>query len=362
MNYRLLLLTLALLLTGCAISEVTPTPDPPPTSRVTAGLSIPLGYEAMVVLESLTGPTQMIWGADDTLWVAQLGGGENDKRGQLLSISLETGEVRVLLEGLDKPTGIAILNDALWMAASNTLLRIPIINEAPIELGTPETILEGLPTNGRSNGTLTVTPDGELLYETSGSRQGNRPAPNSATLWVLNPDTLESRPLATGLKNAYAHTYDSQGRLWITDVADDRVNGIAAQDELNLVVEGADFGWPQCYDLQIPATNFDGTEAICDQTRLPVALFPPHATPVSVIPSPWNSKVLLVANWAGPDPAVFAVTYEMEGDNAIATNIEPFIRGLIRPQSLLTLADGTLLVADHGNGKIYQIVGPTTRS
>lgn len=297
----------------------------------------------------------MIWGADNTLWVAQLAGGENAGAGQVLSISLETGESQVLVDGLDKPTGIAVLDNALWIAAGRTLLRAPITNEAPVEIGTPETILEGLPTNGRSNGTLTPTPDGELLYETSGARAGNRAAPNSGTLWVLNPDTLESRILATGLKNAYAHTYDNAGRLWTTEVADDPVNGGAAPDELNIVVEGADFGWPLCFGNQEPATNYEGNETICAATRRPVALFPPHATPVGLVPSPWVENVMLVATWGGPDPAILAVTYENTGDNATATDISTFIDGLAHPQSLLLLDDGSLLVSDFETGTIYRI-------
>lgn len=366
MNIRATLFFLLFVtLVACGEASATPTvlnPTTTPSTATTesltpdtAGLTLPPGYGAKVLVKSLTGPTQMIWGADGTLWVAQLAGGENEGQGQVVSISLDSGESRLLLDGLDKPTGIAVLDDALWIAAGRTLLRAPITPDTPLEIGPPEIILEGLPTNGRSNGTLTVTSEGELLYETSGARRGNRAAPNSATLWVLNPDTLESRPLAVGLKNAYAHTYDSAGRLWITDVADDPVNGGAAPDELNLVVEGADFGWPQCFGNREAATNYEGTATICAETRPPVALFPPHATPVSVVPSPWDPNVMLVANWAGPNPAVLAVTYEMAGDNAIATTITPFITGIARPQSLLLDSDGSLLVSDFESGTIYRV-------
>jgi glucose/arabinose dehydrogenase len=361
-HHTLITLLLLTVLTACSKPAPTPvvlSPESNPTDPAvpeTAGLTLVDGYSAEMVVESLTGPTQMTWGADGTLWVAQLAGGENAGQGQVLSIALETGESRVLLDGLDKPTGIAVLGDALWIAAGRTLLRAPIIANDPIEIGDPETILEGLPTNGRSNGTLTVTPDGELLYETSGARRGNSAAPNSGTLWVLNLDSMESRPLAVGLKNAYAHAYDGAGRLWITDVADDPVNEGSAPDELNLVVEGADFGWPSCFGNREAATNYGGTEASCADTRPPVALFPPHATPVGLVPSPWAENVMLVANWAGPAPAVLAVMYEIAGDNAIATDITPFITGLARPQSLLIAPDGSLLVSDFESGRIYRIM------
>ena len=263
-------------------------------------LTLPEGYTATVVTTGLEQPTQMTLGPDGRLWLSELSGGENAGAGQIVALDLATGEREVLLSGLFKPTGLAVLNNTLWIAAGRDLLRAPLVDGRP---GTPEKVFENLPFNGRSNGTLTPTPDGALLFETSGSRQGNGAAAGSGTLWRLEPTKTTKnptpQPLATGLKGAYAHTYDAAGVLYTTEIGDDPVNGGPPPDELNRVVPGGDYGWPQCYGDRQPARNYGGTPEVCAETQAPLALFAPNSTPVSVVASPFRAGALLVALW-GP--------------------------------------------------------------
>jgi glucose/arabinose dehydrogenase len=295
----------------------------------------------------------MMMGPDQRLWVAQLAGEENAGQGQVVAVSLTTGEQQVLLEHLFKPTGLAILAEALWVAAGRDLLRAPL--SATGVAGPVETILKDLPFNGRSEGTLTISPAGRLIFETSGQRDGNQASEGSARLWELDPtDPTHPRPIATGLKNAYAHTFDTAGRLWITDVHDDRVNDEAPPDELNLWIEGADFGWPPCFGHQQPALNYGGTAESCAATRSPVVLFPSHSTPTSVIASPWEENALLVALWGPPEQTIVRVPFTLVGNNAVG-QVEPFVSGMQNPQHLLLLPDGSLLVSDFSAGIIYRL-------
>lgn len=338
-----IILTAFLLLTGCGETE--PTPD-------LAQPTLPPGYQAELVATGLDGPTQMLIGPDGWLWLAQLAGPEDAGHGQVISLSMETGERRTLLEGLFKPTGLAVLDGGLWIASGPDLLRAPLMGGG---VGAAETVLVDLPFNGRSNGTLTVTPSGRLLYETSGRREGNRAVEGSAILWEFNPiDPTHPRPIATGLKGAYAHVFDADGRLWTTEIGNDPVNGKPPPDELNLVAEGADFGWPQCYGDRQPAFNYGGDEQKCRVTRAPVALFPAGSTPTSVVVSPWEEDTLLVALWAPSGQGVVRVRFTVEGDNA-AGQVEPFVSGMEHPQHLLVLEDGSLLMSDFGTGTIYRI-------
>lgn len=348
------LVGLSLLGAGCDLSSQRlappPTPSQPGQSVEQLGLTLPAGYMVTVVAEGLAGPTQMIEGPDGRLWVAQLNGSENAGNGQVIALDLATGEREVLLEGLLKPTGLAVLDGYLWLATRRTISRAAL--DATNRPSAPETVLDELPFNGRSIGTLTPTPDGKLLFETSGARSGNAAAAGSGTLWELDPaEPTNPQVVATGLKGAYAHTFDQAGRLWTTEIGDDPVNGAAPPDELNLVVAGADFGWPQCYGRQEPATNYGGSAERCQATRPPVALFAQRATPTSIVPSPWAADTLLVALWL--QQSVVQVTVTAEGDNATGV-VEPFITGLTTPQHLLVQADGTLLVSDFA-GVIYAV-------
>jgi len=202
---------------------------------------------------------------------------------------------------------------------------------------------------------LTVSPTGRLIFETSGQRRDKEAIEGSARLWELDPaDPTHPRPIAIGLKNAYAHTFDMADRLWITDVHDDRVNDEAPPDELNLWVEGADFGWPACFGDQQPALNYGGTTESCAATRSSVVVFPPHSTPTSVVASPWEENTLLVALWGPPEQAIVRVSFTLVGDNAVG-QVEPFVSGMQNPQHMLPLSDGSLLASDFSAGVIYRL-------
>jgi glucose/arabinose dehydrogenase len=352
---RGMLFCLALLLTGCTAPAPSPLPATPENETVApAGGQ---GYLIEEVVSGLQGPTQMIMGPDGRLWIAQLAGGENAQRGEVIAVDPASNERETLLSGLDKPTGIAVLDNALWIATRRALLRAPLGPDYRPD--TPVTVLEDLPYNGRSNGTLTVTPERQLLFETSGARSGNAAQAGSATLWQLDPaNPTQPQPLATGLKGAYAHAFDTEGRLWTTEIGDDPVNGEAPPDELNWVVPGADFGWPQCFGFQEPAENYGGTRARCAVTRAPVVLFPPRATPTGVAPSPWEADALLVALWLTGEVVRVPITVHAgDADEPNATGaVEAFVDGLRNPQHLLVTEANELLVSDFAAGAIYQIL------
>lgn len=340
---------LLIFVAACAAAPVAPT-IAAPTSAVN-GLTVAAGYAVGVFAEGFNGPTQMILGPDERLWVAQLNGDENAGQGQIVALDLTTKARTVLMDGLVKPTGIAFLDGYLWIATRRELNRAIVAADGTI--GALEPLITDLPFNGRSNGTLTVTPDGRLLFETSGARQDNAAAPGSATLWQLDPaDPTKPQVVATGLKGAYAHTYDGSGRLWTTEIGDDLVNGAAPPDELNWVLPGADFGWPSCFGQQEAATNYGGTPEQCRQTRSPVALFAPRATPTSVVASPWAADTLLVALWL--QASVVQVGITATGDNATSIT-EPLLTGIRNPQHLLVLADKSVLVSEFATGTIYRI-------
>ena len=203
---------------------------------------LPDGYRAESVVTGLRGPTQMTFGPDGRLYVAQLAGGENAGTGQVVAVDRATGVQEVLLRNLFKPTGVAVTETDLWVLAGNRLLRAPLTGNG---VGDVRTVLRDLPNNGRSLGTLTLTPDGKLLFETSCALTRNGAQSDSGILWQLNPaDPENPEPLATGLKGAYAHTFGADGTLYTTELGDDPMDGSPPPDELNVITSGADYGWP----------------------------------------------------------------------------------------------------------------------
>lgn len=309
--------------------------------------NLPDGYRAESVITGLRGPTQMTFGPDGRLYVAQLSGGENAGTGQVVVVDMATGAQEVLLRDLFKPTGVAVTETDLWVLAGDRLLRAPLTDNG---VGDLETVLRDLPNNGRSLGTLTLTPDGKLLFETSGALTQSGPQPDSGILWQLDPaDPENPEPLATGLKGAYAHTFDADGTLYTTELGDDPMDGSPPPDELNVITPGANYGWPQCYGRRLPAEDSGGTAADCAETQAPLALFARGATPTSVAVSPFRPGGLLVALW---------VPSQVVQVDAGTGEVTPFLTGVTFPQHLLV--DGkALLISSFAEGTVYRITQTT---
>jgi len=310
-------------------------------STSSVDVTVPDGFEVTVLVGDLAQPTQIVLDGDDVI-VAQLDGGEGEGTGEVLRISLaEPSEREVLVDDLLKPTGVAVLDGELWVMEERTLSR------GPVGGGDREVVLADLPFNGRSEGTLTVSPDGQLLYNTSGTISGLGAAPGSATLWSLTPGS-EPEVLATGFKNAYGRTFDADGVLWQAEMSDGNYDGEPAPDELVVVEAGDDFGWPQCIGDRQPVAFYEGTEELCSATPRSHALFEPGATPTSVAVAPWDEGVRLVALWV--EGRVVAVP--TAGDEPV--EYEDFLTGVERPQFLLADED-RLLVVDYEGGRILAV-------
>lgn len=315
-----------------------------------SGPSAPSGYRLEVVATGLDRPTQMAVGPDGRLWAAQLAGEEDEGAGEVVAVDLDSGEQEVLLDGLDKPTGLAVTDEAVWLAQERSILRAAVAGDS--DVGSPEVVLDELPYNGRSLGTLTPTAPGHLLFNTSGARDGDEAVRGSATLWELDTEEpTEPEPVARGLQNAYAHAVDAQGRIWATEIHEGTYDGSEAPDEVVRVREGADYGWPQCTADGAPVQEHGGTAERCGKVERPVALLETGATPTGLVPSPFADDELLVALWGVGEVVTVDVT---GGPGDQPAEPEGLVRGLRRPQDLLVHGDG-VLVSDHAAGVVYEL-------
>lgn len=318
--------------------------------RSPEGVTVPSGFAVEVVAEGFEGPTQIVPLADGGLLVAELNGGEPDGTGRVIRVDgTDPADRSVVIDGLDKPTGIAVDGDRLWIMERRRLSVGPLANPADRSI-----VADDLAFNGRSEGTLTALADGGILYDTSGSRDAANPdelKPGSGTLWfIAGPDAVPE-PYATGFKHAYAHVVDDEGLLWSTEMSDGRLDGAVPPDELVSVRRGDDFGYPRCVGDGVPVAELGATAATCADTPPSHALFAPGATPTSVAVAPWDPDLLVVALWNRGE----VVTVPAD---AVGRPHEPeiLVTGIDSPQHLV--ADGErLLLSDFGGGRVVAITG-----
>ena len=324
-------------LAACAAQPTTPTaPEARLGTRTTptssTPLQLPAGYTAQLYADGLNAPTAFAFGPGHRLYVAQLNGGENDNTGQIIAIDETSKEKTIVLDGLAKVTGLAWMNDVLYVMSYRSVLKF-VAKDG--KLGAPQTLVSDVPFNGRSLGHIKVGPspdpftseDEPRLYFTS---TGGDPA-NSGEIFSMRLDGSDQRIIARGLKNAFAFTWGLiDNVMYATEISDALV---APVEEINRIELGRDYGWPHCTGDQT-----------CDGVTSPLATFPPHSTPTGMT---WDNGDLIVALWGPTDPHVARVE--------LATGkVSDFARGLKNPMDVTFNWSGHLLLLDFA-GQIWEV-------
>lgn len=338
---RLLVAVAAVALLGAACTSGGGAPD---------GAEVADGWSVEVVRDDLERPTQLVE-AEGALLVAELAGGEDAGEGQVRNLGPDgTDEPALLADDLLTPTGLQVDDPReLFVQEQETLVRL-----APEGR---EVITEGLPNNGRSQGTLSLVdgPEGQRLLAISTGTGSGPEVGSSGRLYAAAMDDLDERDVAVGFKNAYAHDVGPDGALYVTEVGDGTYDGERPPDELHVIPndvwtaalsgEGEPFdgGWPECTGDNDPTEEFGVTAEDCAQLPAPLALFPPQSTPTSVAVS--DDGRVLVALW------VENRVVEVDPDSGEVTDV---VTGLERPQHLLARGDAFLLTV-HGSGQLLRL-------
>jgi glucose/arabinose dehydrogenase len=184
--------------------------------------------------------------------------------------------------------------------------------------------------------------------------------PLSASILSINVETGDRLIYATGLRNPYGIAFDQQtGNLFATDNGRDDLGMDAPFEELNHIVQGGDYGYPNCWNEQ--------DQPGCENTIPAIATFEAHSSANSVViyhgqsfPAAYqgNAFVSIFGSWlkGGVQTGIQQVVLSPEG-NTYGAETGWFIRF---PQGVMPLAltvghDDALYVGDYVNGVIYRI-------
>jgi glucose/arabinose dehydrogenase len=224
-----------------------PTPSPTPSSVRPPGKP-----RAREVASDLEAPWGLVPLKDGSFFIS-----ERDTRKIIRVRGGSTSEIRTIDEadpaGEGGLLGLAITEDertvfAYYTAANDN--RIVSMSWNGRDLGAPKVILDDIPKGFVHNGgRMVVGPDGYLYVGTGESGSGRlsqdrdslggkilklrtdgRPAPG-------NP--FDNEVFSYGHRNVQGLAFDDDGRLWASEF------GQQAWDELNLIREGANYGWPE---------------------------------------------------------------------------------------------------------------------
>ncbi len=241
---------------------------------------VPAGFTVKAIATDLKIPRQMLLLPNGDILVAEGSGGgapvlrpkdfianyikkrgkSSVKGGNQLTLLRDadgdgTYEMRgVFAEKLNAPYGLALVNDALYVANQDALVRFDY-RDGQTEASGPPTQISELPgsINHHWTKSLTASPDGRFLYVGIGSNsniteRGMDAEVDRAMVWQIDAQTGAHKQFATGLRNPTALTFQpGTDQLWVAVNERDEIGPDLVPDYVTAVREGAFYGWPYSY-------------------------------------------------------------------------------------------------------------------
>jgi putative membrane-bound dehydrogenase-like protein len=265
-------------------SNQVPTATPTPEISVNDIASVPAGFNVEIFAhldEAPTAVTSIVFEESGDLLALVIDGRiyrlhDSDKDG----IADETSQILFNLPDspvhLEWAVGMALFENRIYISDKG---RVGYITDSDSDgiYETYQSIVEGLPSLVyplHSNNGIAFGQDGKL-YISVGSTSDHGPLNPEyryeSSILRVNPDGSELEVFATGFRNSYDITFSPDGRLFAADNAPDSLDTslpFYPPEELNYIVEGGDYGFPDVY-----GNNFVLRETE-RQSRNPVALLP----------------------------------------------------------------------------------------
>jgi glucose/arabinose dehydrogenase len=282
--------------------------------------------------------------------------------------------VRMLIEGLNRPHGMDLKGEWLYVAETTRVLRVRFDAEGRGVNGSLEPVVEGLPEGGNHwTRTVRFGPDG-LLYVSVGSSCNVciEEDPRRAAIVRYRPDGTGEEIFATGLRNAVGFDWHpGTGELYATDNGRDLLGDDFPPCELDRVVRGGFYGWPHANGNRVPDPDFGSGYEEQVRTSLPPAhAFGPHTAPLGMtfyrgsrFPERYRGAAFaaLHGSWNRTRKSGYKVVLvEWDGEGGIResdflTGLEVDEHVIGRPVDVAVGPDGALYVSDDYAGAVYRI-------
>ncbi|MEP6733849.1 MAG: PQQ-dependent sugar dehydrogenase [bacterium] len=344
------------------------------TTALDGKLRVPTGFKVAYFAQNVAGVRFMAVSPDGAVYASQPGGGRIVRLPDA-NHDGKADSVVVVATGLNQPHGLAFHKGFLYVANTNGVVRLTL-GANGVATGAPVSVNAYPSGGGHWTRTIVFGAD-SAMYVTVGSTCNLcvEQTPERAAVLRFNEDGSGKRVYATGLRNAVGLAVNPEtGALWVSQNERDDLppnHEDLPPEEINIIADGADYGWPYCYGDRIPNPEYHDT-ARCANTVAPALKMQAHSAPLGIsflakatmFPADYKNDLLVAfhGSWDRNTPTGAKVV-RVHVTNGQPTGIEDFITGWQqsngsrwgRPVDVVVAPDGSVLVSDDEAGAIYRV-------
>ena len=348
------------------------------------GLKLPEGFNIEIFAENLKSPRVLTFDSLGTLLVSV------PSEGKVVALpdknnDSKADEIITLIQNLDRPHGLAIQDSKLYVAQVSNVLAFDYDSQN-LKVTNQKSVVDLPPAGRHFTRTIRFGSDGKLYIAVGSTcdvcvEKDER----NGTILQVDSQTGQSQIFAKGLRNSVFFTFDPQtAKIWATEMGRDFLGDNLPPDEINIIEEGKDYGWPFCYGRQVHDINFDKKVYVqivpqppCGQTEPPIYEIPAHSAPLGLVfihssqfPDDWQDDLLVAyhGSWNRSTPSGYKIVRLKINDQKVISH-EDFISGFLpasptgeqgtqtigRPVDLIFDKEGSLYISDDKAGVIYKL-------
>lgn len=348
--------------------------NPPKVIPQPAGkqLRLPAGFRAEEYAAGFQKPRYLLQLPTGTVLVT-----DSVPKGSVYALGADKAKKQILT-GLDRPFGMAMWKDYLYVAEAESIKRYKLDQKA-LTAGAGEEVVS-LKGYGKGHWTRSIAFDkkGEKMYVSigSGSNVDAGDPKDRAAVNVYNPDGSGHEVMAEGLRNPVSIRWNpASGRLWATVQERDAIGDDLVPDYFTEVRAGAFYGWPYSYigKHEEPRRKGENPDLVAKAIE-PDVLLPAHVAVMDFLfytgkqfPAKYHNGAFLAYRGSSnrSKRVGYSVVFVPFKGGKPSGPPEDFLTGWMlgedekevwgRPVGLLQMADGSLLVSEDANNRIWRI-------
>lgn len=251
-------------------------------------LNIPKGFTISEYARGVGSARFFSFNEQDTMFI---GTNNNDKIYAIQDTNDDgfAETVNEIASNLSTPHSTYYYNGDLYVGEENRVSVYRNINNDG-SYGSFEVLVNNLPSGntltggGHKTRTVVIGPDAKM-YVSVGSSCNVCIEDDSrrATIMRYNLDGSGEEIFATGLRNTVGFDFNANGALYGVDMGRDQIGDDTPPEEVNIIEQGKDYGWPYCYGNNINNPEFNDRKQYCkEKTETPFLNMQAHSAPLGM--------------------------------------------------------------------------------